>query len=243
MPCSTACSPEFARRLRLVMMVCVASAALVPTAQAQAPVTTPATTSAAPALETLLARFAAMSGLSAKFREEKRMALLAAPLVNEGVLYFAPKGRLARHITAPAPATVLIDEGTLRYADAGGSETLSLDSNPVLRLFIDSFVKIFAGDRDALARMYTLELVALPAAGGVADRWQLQLRPRVSPIDKIIERVEITGHDVTLETMRVVETGGDETITTFSEVDTRRRFTATEQAELFRLPVRLPAGR
>lgn len=241
MPCFAACKPEFARWL----VACALSVAIVPVAQAQAPAVAPAVVPAvapapvvgtAPALETLLARFAAMSGLSAKFREEKRMALLAAPLVNEGVLYFAPKGKLARHITAPAPATVLIDEGTLRYADAGGSETLSLDSNPVLRLFIDSFVKIFAGDREALARMYTLELQALPAAGAVGDRWLLKLRPRVAPITQIIERVEISGHDVTLEAMRVVEIGGDETVTTFSEVDTKRRFTADELKTLFRLP-------
>ena len=116
------------------------------------------------------------------------MALLAAPLVNEGTLYFAPKGRLVRHITAPAPATVLIDEGSLRFADAGGSETLSLAQNPVLRLFVDSFVKIFAGDRVALERMYTMELQALPVGADGVARWSLGLRPRVAPMTQIIER-------------------------------------------------------
>lgn len=227
MPCFAACKPEFVRWFAACLALTVAA----PVAQAQAPVATPVAAPTALTLDALLAKFAGMSGLSAKFREEKRMALLAAPLVNEGVLYFAPKGRLARHITAPAPATVLIDEGTLRYADAGGSETLALDSNPVLRLFIDSFVKIFAGDREALNRMYTLELAA-----GAGDRWTLRLRPRVAPITQIIERIEITGHDVTLETMRVIEIGGDETVTTFTEVDPARRFTADELKSLFRLP-------
>jgi hypothetical protein len=189
-------------------------------------------------LQELLARFAAMSGLSAKFREEKHMALLAAPLVNEGVLYFAPKGRLARHITAPAPATVLIDEGSLRYADAGGSETMSLDQNPVLRLFVESFVKIFAGDRVALERMYSLSLTSLPAGADGVPRWSLGLKPRVAPMTQIIDRIEITGHDVTLETMRVIEIGGDETVTSFSEVDTKRRFTPQELTTLFTLPAR-----
>jgi hypothetical protein len=207
-------------------------------APAQAAPAAPPAAATAPALEQLLARFAAMSGLSARFREEKRMALLAAPLVSEGVLYFAPKARLARHITAPAPATVLIDEGTLRFADAGGSQALSLDQNPVLRLFIDSFVKIFAGDRAALERMYTMELAALPAGADGVPRWSLRLRPRVAPMTQVIERVELEGHDVVLETMRVVEVGGDETITTFREVDPARRFTAEEQAALFRLPGR-----
>lgn len=227
--------PCFAAFRRNFVWVLV-TALMAGTAQAQAPVAAVPVAPAAPSLEQLLARFAGMSGLSAKFREEKRMALLAAPLVNEGTLYFAPKGKLARHITAPAPATVLIDEGSLRFADAGGSETLSLNNNPVLRLFVDSFVKIFAGDRVALERMYTMELVGLPAGADGVARWSLRLKPRVAPMTQIIDRLELVGHDVALETMRVVEVGGDETITIFSDVDTQRRFSAEELAALFRLP-------
>ena len=118
MPSCNVCSRD-----RVALLgVLIASLASVP-AQAQVPVVTVAAAPAAAAmtLDQLLARFAGMSGLSARFREEKRMALLAAPLVNEGTLYFAPKGRLARHITTPAPATVLIDEGSLRYADAAAA--------------------------------------------------------------------------------------------------------------------------
>ncbi|MBL9100120.1 MAG: outer membrane lipoprotein carrier protein LolA [Myxococcales bacterium] len=220
----------------------IAGMLLAGAAEAQAPVAAPAATAAAPTLETILTRFAAMTGLSARFREEKRMALLAAPLVNEGTLYFAPKARLARHITAPAPATVLIDEGSLRYADAGGSEALQLDANPVLRLFVDSFVKIFAGDRAALDRMYTMELAILPAGADGVPRWSLKLRPRIAPMTQVIDRLELVGRDVVLETMTVVEVGGDETITTFSEVDANRRFTPEESSRLFSLPPRPAAG-
>ncbi len=224
-------------RVLLVATLLVATPAM---AQAPAPVAAPApaVVAAAPTLEVILARFAAMTGLSAKFREEKRMALLAAPLVNEGTLYFAPKARLARHITAPAPATVLIDAGTLRFADAGGTESMSLDQNPVVKLFVDSFVRIFAGDRAALERLYAMEIVGLPAGADGVPRWSLKLRPRVAPMTQVIDRVEITGRDVVLETMVVVEVGGDETITTFSEVDANRRFTPTELATLFSLPAR-----
>lgn len=235
MPCCNVCFRD-----RFALLGVVIGSLIAAPVHAQAPVAA-APIAVAPAvmtLDQLLARFAGMTGLSAKFREEKRMALLAAPLVNEGTLYFAPKGRLARHITAPAPATVLIDEGSLRYADAGGSETLTLDQNPVLRLFIDSFVKIFAGDREALARMYTMELVGLPAGADGAPRWSLRLRPRVAPMTQVIERIDIEGHEVVLETMRIVEIGGDETITTFSEVDAARRFTDQELAALFSLPAR-----
>jgi hypothetical protein len=55
---------------------------------------------------------------------------------------------------------------------------------------------------------------------------------------QVIERIDIEGHEVVLETMRIVEIGGDETITSFSEVDAQRRFTAQELATLFSLPAR-----
>jgi len=231
--------PCFNASLDRVLLVATMLVATPVMAQAPAPVPVPVVVAApAPTLEVILARFAAMTGLSAKFREEKRMALLAAPLVNEGTLYFAPKARLARHITAPAPATVLIDAGTLRFADAGGTESMSLDQNPVVKLFVDSFVRIFAGDRAALERLYTMEIVGLPADADGVPRWSLKLRPRVAPMTQVIDRVEITGRDVVLETMLVVEVGGDETITTFSEVDANRRFTPQELATLFSLPAR-----
>lgn len=164
------------------------------------------------------------------------MALLAMPLVNEGVLYFQPPGRLVRHTTAPAPSSVLIDRERLTFGDARGVEAIQLEGNPALALFVASFVKIFAGDREALVSMYAMEVRPWPEGG--ADGWALQLRPKVAPIDKILERIEIHGSGVVVHRMRVVELGGDETITTFTEVDTARRFSDAELAELFRVDAR-----
>ncbi len=95
MPFCNVCSRD-----RLGLLVVLMGALVSAPVQAQAPVSAPVVVAPVVApmtLDQLLARFAGMSGLSAKFREEKRMALLAAPLVNEGILYFAPKGRLAAH--------------------------------------------------------------------------------------------------------------------------------------------------
>lgn len=190
-------------------------------------------------LDELLGRFAGMSGLQATFREEKHMALLAAPLVNEGTIYFAPNGkrpRLARHTSRPARSLVLIDGSALKMADDAGREEIALDKSPTVRLFVDSFVKIFAGDREALAAMYAMELKS------EGQRWTLRLRPKVAPLDKLIERVEITGEGVVIATMRVIEVGGDESVTTFSAVDPRRKFSAEELAALFSLPKPPAAG-
>jgi Outer membrane lipoprotein carrier protein LolA-like len=180
-------------------------------------------------IETLLAGFAAMPGLQAEFREEKHMALLAEPLVNEGTLHFA-SGKLARHVTKPVASSVLIADGLLEFGDGSGKETIDLDANPVVRLFVDSFVHIFAGDRVALEQLYSIQFS--PADDGT---WLMVLRPRMSPIDKVIDRVILEGEDLAVAKMRIIEIGGDETITAFSKVDTAKKYSARELAEVFRV--------
>jgi len=174
-----------------------------------------------------------MPGMEARFREEKRMSLLAAPLVSEGTLHYAPPGRLVRHTTKPAPSTVLVDGGMVRFGDARGSETLQIEGNPVARLFVDSFLKILAGDRAALEALFAMELKA-----GAGDVWELRLRPKVDPMPKMIERIELSGRGLVVASMRIVETGGDETVTAFTDVDAARRYDEAESARVFRLPAR-----
>ena len=57
------------------------------------------------ALDALLQKFRQMPGLEPRFREAKRIALLAVPLITEGWLYFAPPARLGRHTLAPEKST------------------------------------------------------------------------------------------------------------------------------------------
>ncbi|MCA9718426.1 MAG: outer membrane lipoprotein carrier protein LolA [Myxococcales bacterium] len=187
----------------------------------------------APATEMTLARLlesmSSVQGLSAKFREEKHMDLLAVPIVNEGELHFAPPGHLLRRTTAPSPSTVLITGDTLSFTDAAGRESIDLASNPAVRMFVDSFVKIYAGDRAALERMYGMAF-QVDTAG-----WTLTLTPRLAPMDKIIASIVLTGEGATLRSMRILERGGDETVTQFSEVRARE-FSEAERRELFALP-------
>ena len=152
------CFAEFSRKV--VGVVLVAGALLAGPAAAQEPVAAPVAST--PALEQLLARFAAMSGLSARFREEKRMALLAAPLVSEGTLYFAPKGRLARHITAPAPATVLLTQTAPVFVS--GKSAISVLSNAQAQDLEQARLAM----APAVMQLKTLGIDPAAIAGGVA---------------------------------------------------------------------------
>ncbi len=204
--------------------------AAVPPAPAPARAAGPAAERIADASQ-LLARFARIEGLSARFREEKRMALLAEPLVSEGELYYARPDKMLRKQTAPEPATVLLDGDRLQMASAAGRQQLDLSTQPVVRMFVDSVRWVLAGDEARLRDLYDVTFEARP--GGA---WHLHLAPRKDPLRKLVHHMTLDGHGVVLDEIRIVEHGGDETRTTFSHVDPHRRFTPAEIARIFRLP-------
>jgi len=239
MTCSRCCTVKsLGSWSSLALLGCLAAPVVAAAPVLQAPAAAQevaAATSAAalPTLEGLLRRFSAMPGLSARFREEKHMALLAAPLINEGTIHFSPPGRLVRHTTAPMRSSVLIDGERLLFGDARGTEVIRLRESPAIALFVASFVKIFAGDQAALTSMYSMSIAARPDLG--AEGWGLTLRPLIAPMDKIVARIEIAGDGVVVREMRVVELSGDETVTTFFEVNTARSFSPEEAAALFQV--------
>ena len=128
-------------------------------------------------LTTLLARFAKSPGIFARFREEKHIAMLQAPLVNEGTIHFAPPGRLARHTTRPIASTLLIADNHVQFSDGTNGDSVNLGTNPVARAFVESFVMLLAGDRPGLERYFSLRFSPAAAGGGHRDGWRLSLTP------------------------------------------------------------------
>ena len=185
-------------------------------------------------IDALLGEFARAPGLFAHFREEKHLSLLDAPVINEGSIGFMPPGRFVRKTEKPIASTLLIDGGRLQFGDGdGGKQSMELGTNPVAKLFVDSFVMILAGDRKGLERVFAIKLTQ-PAAG--AGRWQLVLTPKVAPMDKVIREINLGGRGLTLHDMEVRESSGDWSHTTFTDVNVNRRYGPDEQARVFRLP-------
>ncbi|MCA9610716.1 MAG: outer membrane lipoprotein carrier protein LolA [Myxococcales bacterium] len=192
----------------------------------------PASASAqAVTLESLLARFAALPGLEARFREEKRIALLSLPVRSEGRIWFAHPDRLMRRVEEPDPSAALIASGQLRMRSGGRTEELSIDTNPVLRGFVESFRAVLAGDQATLERYYAARLEP-----GEGEAWTLTLTPRDEALRRFLREIRMRGHGVTIEEMRMVEVSGDETRTEFYDVQTTRRFSDAEAGRIFRIP-------
>lgn len=178
-------------------------------------------------VDELLAGFAKMPGLYAEFRQESFFGLLAEPLVDTGTIHYAD-GKLARRTQSPTPSVVVMDDKGIEYGDGRTVERLDLAGKPAVKQFVDAFTRIFAGDRKGLDALYRVEFLA-----GEGRSWTLTLVPKVSPMDQIIAKVIVSGTELEIATMRVVETGGDETVTHFSKVDTARKYTKAEKQSLF----------
>lgn len=183
-------------------------------------------------IEALLERFARMPGLQARFREEKHIGLLAAPIVNEGTLHFAPPDRLVRRVRRPHRSTLLVRGDRLRVRDGGRTRSVDLSESPMVRAFVDSFRALLAGDRRALESHFEL---ALEGKGSGEGAWHLTMRPRDPGLRRAIRRISVDGRGVVLERLVVEERNGDRSVTTFSEVDPSRRYGRDELRRVFRI--------
>ncbi len=203
---------------RLVVLA-LACACLAPVARADGP----------SALDRVLARLAKIEAFSARFREEKALSLLVAPLVSEGTIYYARPDRLARRTAKPSAALFVIDGGALRVEDATGKREMRVESHPVLAALIETLMDVLAGDRAALEARATLR--ELPRGG---EAFGFRVVPKAPALRKVIREMIFEGTGETLEKMTLTDGNGDVSTTVFSHVKTRAPFSASEWAALSR---------
>ena len=188
-------------------------------------------------LEDLIGRFRAMPGFSARFEEEKTIALLSRPLRSRGAVYFAPPALLVRRVEEPVPSLLELDADQLRYSDATGSEQFDLGANPTARVFARTFTDVLAGDLPRLEATYQIAFRAeKPGPAAPESAWQIELTPRDAALARGIESLRLRGHGVALVDLVVREGSGDVTATRFSDVDAKRHFEESEIARLLRPP-------
>jgi outer membrane lipoprotein-sorting protein len=176
----------------------------------------------------LLKRFASIPGLFTKYREEKFISLLVKPLVSEGEIFFYPPNNLARYVQSPEKSVVIIRGDKLKMTDSSGSHELDLSEQPVLRLVIDTFIRVLSGDIDALSRVYRIRF-----SGQATGAWQVYLEPIVPTLSRYLRQVFLEGNELIVSRMEITETNGDRTVTRFFDVDVSRRYSNSERERLF----------
>jgi hypothetical protein len=96
---------------------------------------------------------------------------------------------------------------------------------------VEGFLDVLAGDRAGLERMFIVDFRG--SRGAPASGWELSLVPRDAALLSILREVDFAGRDLRVRQMRIREASGDESVTTFSDVDTARRYTPAEASRVF----------
>lgn len=189
--------------------------------------------------EELFGKLATLKGLEATFVETKQMALLRMPLRSEGTLFYMRPGYLLRKVTAPKPSQVLITPHSLELRDAQGSRTMDLRARPDVKMFVESFLKVLAGEREALAKVFEIQFARIgPSPGGApenarAHEWTLTLTPKSSPLNQIVQKLVLSGSGYAVQTIEVLETKGDSATTVLRVKAVDRAFSDAEKQSLF----------
>jgi hypothetical protein len=176
-----------------------------------------------------MAAFSHMSGLSARFVEQKHIALLAQPIESRGHLYFARPGLFLRRVESPRASDVVISATELRLRDEDGEQRIDLGARPEVRPFAQSLLWLLSGDERALASVY--DIAFQPETE--RSPWTLTLTPKAEPISKLIAHMRVLGVGLRVDEIHVRELSGDESITRISEADPARRFSREEHRALF----------
>jgi hypothetical protein len=194
----------------------------------------------------LVEKFRKVRGLTAEFREEKKMAILVAPMVRAGTIAYEAPGRLAQAVTSPNPSRLVLAGNVLTMVDGGQRHVLDIDKQPAVGLLVRLLLGVLAGDVAALERHAHVVYKALPApsrstranratapATATTPGWSLDLTPRDPLLAKLIKSMSLTGRDAVIDVLTVVDANGDQTVTKFSNVKFLSGFTPPERAARF----------
>lgn len=120
--------------------------------------------------EALLALYDSMAGFESGFEEERTLALIRDPLRSRGRLYFDPPSTLLRRIEEPRPLQILVARDEVRIRKDGREQVVDLKGRAEVRPLVESLLWLFAGDRVALERVYSVEYELGPAKQQDSDQ-------------------------------------------------------------------------
>jgi len=161
-------------------------------------------------LEILLEQFTRINSADARFREEKQLALLKAPLVVEGTLSYRAPDYLRKEVQQPEHSLFEISGNSLRIETGKEQHTLSLDTHPLIRAFAESYRAILSGNSATLEQHFETELT------GTLEDWTLRLLPRDKQARTYITAINIKGSGNHIRSTETIEASGDTTLMTIT---------------------------
>lgn len=156
------------------------------------------------------ARAAGTRAFACDFRQERRLAIFAKPVVFSGKLYLARPDRLRWEFTSPIASLLILDGKTGRRCGEGSpASEFNLEHDPVMRLVAGQLRTWTNGNYRDLLGDFILELGAGPS---------LTLKPRQAGLASFLNRIVVVFDPDSLQPVRVEihEEGGDRTVISFT---------------------------
>lgn len=148
---------------------------------------------------------------AATFSEKKFIAILDEPVVSSGELLFIAPARLEKRTLKPKPETMVLDGDILTLERGRRKHVLQLKDYPEVASMIESIRATLAGDRQALERVYHLDL------DGSAERWALVLTPLDPKVGAVITRIRMEGVKEVVRSVEITQADGDSSLMTIEK--------------------------
>ncbi len=164
------------------------------------------------ALTQLMARMQSVPTSSAKFVEQKFLAILKTPVESSGTLSYTAPSRLERNTLEPAHTRMIVEGDQITIEEADGKvRTLSLEQSPEIAAIIESIRGALSGDLEVLKRYYTVSFES------GEPEWTLTLIPKKTRLKAVIKSIRIAGSEASIRRVETEEKNGDRTIMTITE--------------------------
>jgi outer membrane lipoprotein-sorting protein len=155
--------------------------------------------------------------LQANFREERRLAMLKEPIVNEGKIWFTLPDKIRREIGGKTPSTTVIDgkKMWIYYPNYQQVEVYDLEKRPMLK---DSLRALTAGlNFREVTNFYQLE------GSKDGNLYHITLTPKTASVRKLVRRVDLTIDDnLNPQHVEVEDAKGQKITVTYTNVRRER---------------------
>src|ERR1700732_3307630 len=124
--------------------------------------------------------------LQANFREERHLAMLKDPVVNEGKVWFTLPDKIRREIGGKTPSTTVTDgkKVSIYYPNYQQLEVYDLEKRPIIK---DTLRALTAGlNFREVANYYQI------VGSKDGSEYQLTLTPKTTAVRKLVKTVDLT---------------------------------------------------
>ena len=176
-------------------------------------------------LDDLQQRFSQQPVLRAEFEQQRTISGMSQPLNSSGNLLIAQTHGLLWNQTKPFALKLMMNESRMVQSMAGQPpQVVTAQTNPQMFQFNSLLTALFHADRKVLEQNFTVSFRDLGN-----DSWQLVLRPKTTPLDKLFRQISLEGAQF-LNTIQIDDMQGDNTrIRFFNQYTEPKTLTANEE--------------